>query len=262
MRQPHRWSQEDLAYAMGTEQPQISRIESNRQRPMYSTLIRISNAFDLTPKDRARLLHLAGYETGPALPDRESVDRVVSGVAPALDRELHPVALVDDSERMWYCNTVHFRLWGKWQGFSNRANYLASMTGQRWVELIFNPNPAARIFPPWASNDCEDVDELLARQVALHWRAYYRHMDDADLAESVSRLKRDPEFSRRWDELEKGYGDFVYVDHITYSIRHPHLGRLKLATWKTRLALDDRFLVVYASAADSRTSRILDGWLA
>jgi ribosome-binding protein aMBF1 (putative translation factor) len=57
---PRGWSQEDLAFAIGTEQPQISRIESNRQRPMYPTLIRIFNALELDPKDRARLLHLAG----------------------------------------------------------------------------------------------------------------------------------------------------------------------------------------------------------
>jgi hypothetical protein len=44
-------------------------------------------------------------------------------------------------------------------------------------------------------------------------------------------------------------------------VRHPEWGALKLNTWKTRLALDDRFLVVYVAPADAATAVVLDSWL-
>src|SRR5947207_7304127 len=50
---PRPWSQEELAFASGTDQSHISRIENNQRHPEYATLERICGALALTPAEHA-----------------------------------------------------------------------------------------------------------------------------------------------------------------------------------------------------------------
>src|SRR6266516_1705196 len=63
-RQPYHarpWTQDELAFAIGTDPAHISRIEGGKIVPSRSTIDRIALAFELTAPQHALLLGLAGY---------------------------------------------------------------------------------------------------------------------------------------------------------------------------------------------------------
>lgn len=258
--QPHRntpWSQEELAFACSTDQAHISRIESNRQHPEYSTLVRICEALELSQTERQYLLALAGYHLAPPLPDEAAAAAVLARLVPILNTYPYPVVLLDEGERQWYANAFGAVLWGQCLGSTDPGRYLSRIRGQRVVELLFDPDQSARHLPQWQA--CyENIDYVLNRIVALFWRVCRMRLQDAALQATVARLRQNPAFGERWEQLEVGAIDLLFIDHATYIIRHPEFGRLQLHSWRTRAASDERFIVTHFSPVDGATSHVLE----
>jgi transcriptional regulator with XRE-family HTH domain len=259
LRQPYRdlpWSQEELAFASGTDQAHISRIESNRQHPEYSTLGRICDALALSQTERSYLLALAGYQVVPPLPDDAAIRGALRKLAPLLDSFAYPATLIDEGERMWYSNELAVTLWGECYGSSCQERCLELIRGRRSLETIFEPAHYRERIAAWAAY-YEDLEHVLLRNVALFWRAFRVRANDPEMKAALSRLSQNPDFCQLWDRVSHGENDLLYVDHATYTIHHPELGQLRLHCWRTRAAIDERFIVVHFSPVDAVTSRIL-----
>src|ERR1700730_3202985 len=106
------WSQEELALACDTNQAHISRIESNRKHPQYSTLVRLCEALDLPVPKRSYLLALAGYPVQPTLPSIAEVEEITAEIVPILQHYPYPALLMDVGERVWYVNSLLPQMWG------------------------------------------------------------------------------------------------------------------------------------------------------
>jgi transcriptional regulator with XRE-family HTH domain len=259
-RQPYRdlpWSQEELAFTSNTDQAHISRIESNRQHPEYSTLSRICDALELSQTERAYVLAMAGYRVGPPLPDDASVSSALAKLAPLLDSYPYPASLIDESERMWHLNPLAVRLWGACYGSTDQQACLELVRGRRTVEIIFDSDRSNDRLPCWASY-YDDIDRVLMRVVALFWRAYRIHTYDVDLNRVALRLADNPACRGYLDRVENGEDVLQFIEHTTYTITHPDYGRLRLHSWRTRAAVDERFVVTHFSPVDSETSRVLE----
>lgn len=250
------WSQEELAFASGTDQAHISRIESNRQHPEYSTLVRICDALALSQTERSYLLALAGYQVVPPLPDATTIHDVLGKLAPILDGLAYPASCIDEGERLWHLNPLAVLAWGECYGTTQPEQCLAYIRGRRSLETIFEPGHYQERLAVWAAYYA-DFDHVLYRNVALFWRAYRARAHDPDLNAALSRLQQNPHFCELWERISHGENDLLYVDHTTYTIRHPTLGELRFHCWRTRAAIDERFIVVHYSPVDAPTSQIL-----
>jgi transcriptional regulator with XRE-family HTH domain len=250
------WSQEDLAFASGIEQAHVSRIESNRQHPEYSTLVRICDALALSQTERAYVLARAGYQLAPPLPDEASVARVLSTLSSVLDSYAYPVVLLDEGERTWYFNTLVALLWGSCYGATDRDGCLARVRGRRIVELLFDPDLSPELLPRWKAT-YENIEQVLTRNISLFWRAHRIRLQDPDLNRILDRLRQNPDFVSRWERVERGDSDLLFIDHATYATHHPELGHLQWHAWRTRPAIDERFIVCHFSPVDGTTSRVL-----
>jgi transcriptional regulator with XRE-family HTH domain len=250
------WSQEELAFASGTDQAHISRIESNRQIPEYSTLARLCDALGLSPTERAYVLALAGYQVAAPLPDDHAVSTALERLAPLIDSYPYPVVLLDEGERHWYVNEITVTAWGACYGVGDRLAYLERMRGRRSVEVLFDPHTGAERQACWR-HYYEDVDHVLTRIVAAFWRAWRVRLHDPEMQRIVALLLGSPEFIARWARLEHDQSELLFVDDYPYVITHPTLGRLRLHAWRTRVATDERFIVVHFTPTDSATSRML-----
>jgi transcriptional regulator with XRE-family HTH domain len=258
--QPHRdlpWSQEELAFASSTDQAHISRIESNRQHPEYTTLSRICDALELSQTERAYVLAVAGYRVGPPLPDEASVSTVLARLAPLLDSYPYPASLIDESERMWHLNPLAVWLWGDCYGSTDHQRCLELVRGRRTVEIMFESDHSRDCLSRWASY-YDDIDRVLMRVVALFWRAYRIHSYDVDLNRAASLLAENPAYRGYLERVENGDDALLFIEHTTYTLTHPHHGRLYLHSWRTRAAVDERFVVTHFSPVDSQTSRVLE----
>jgi hypothetical protein len=99
------------------------------------------------------------------------------------------------------------------------------------------------------------------RHVSLFWRAYHLHPREADMEQTLATLKSEPEFLKRWEELEQGKDHLVLVEHDSLHLRHPSLGPLEFMIWRTTLAADERFIVAHFPAADEATHRAISNLL-
>ena len=96
------------------------------------------------------------------------------------------------------------------------------------------------------------------RNVALFWRMCKLRSDDAELREISARLMQNPEFSCHWDKMEKSVSDLYFLDHATYAIRSTIYGRGTVNAWRTRTAVDERFIVTHFLPADDEARRELE----
>jgi transcriptional regulator with XRE-family HTH domain len=193
------WSQEELALASDTNQAHISRIESNRKHPQYSTLVRLCEALNLPAAKRSYVLALAGYPVQPTLPKREEIEALLPEVVPVLESYPYPALLMDTGERVWYVNPLVARVWGIGLGGSEHKLCMKSVHGRRTLEFVFDP----RYQPVWQAL-VPDLDRVMDRHVSLFWRAYHFHPHEADMNQVLKVLKQNPEFLRRWQDLEEG----------------------------------------------------------
>jgi transcriptional regulator with XRE-family HTH domain len=248
---PH-WSQEDLAFAIGADQAHMSRIESNRLHPQYSTLTRICDVLDLSSSERLWVLTLAGHQEMPPLPDRREVAHVIAELVPRLESLPYPAMLNDEGERLWYYNGIAAALLGFTLGLENHEALLARIRGKiGMLELISNSDVYERWKPCW-----ENVDDLLIRWIALLWRVYRIRQHDPHLSRGVTLLKSNPELLGLWERVERGDADVLFLEQGTYALRHPKFGRLHFHSWRTHFAEDERFFVTHCTPMDSGTSRV------
>ncbi len=251
------WSQEELALACDTNQGHISRIESNQKHPQYSTLVRLCDALELPPAKRSYLLALAGYPIQPTLPDMAEVEAVTVELIPALELYPYPALLMDVGERVWYVNPLVAEMWGAALGGSDHARCMKSVRGRRTLEFVFD----GHYMQIWKDLS-PTLDRMMDRYVSLFWRAYHLHPHEADMDQVLAALKREPEFLRRWQELEDGKHTLVFVEHAPFPIRHPSFGALQFMIWRTTVAADERFIVAHFPAGDGATHRAISGCLA
>jgi len=250
------WSQEELAFAIGSGQAHVSRIESDHKIPQYSTLVQICDALELSSTERACLLSSAGYKLNLPLPNEREVENALSRLAPFLDSCPYPATLIDESERIWYINPLAAAIWGKWTfGADDQANCNKLTRGKRFIEIIFDPDLYPVRCPLWKLH-YENADSCLDRSVALFWRGYQLHQDNPEMCRVVERLMTNHDFARRWERLESEDSDLVFIEHGSYTLLHPELGRLRYHAWRTRLRVDERFLVTHCTPIDDATSRI------
>ncbi len=250
------WSQEELALASDTNQAHISRIESNRKHPQYSTLVRLCEALDLPAAKRSYVLALAGYPVQPTLPQRAEVDALLPEVVPVLESYPYPALLMDTGERVWYVNPLVARVWGAALGGSEHRACMKSVQGRRTLEFVFD----SRFQPVWRSL-VADLDRVMDRHVSLFWRAYHFHPQEADMNQVLAVLKQSPEFLRRWQDLEEGKVKILLVEHDWLPIRHPSQGELRFMIWRTTLAADERFIVAHFPPANEAAHRAISHFL-
>jgi transcriptional regulator with XRE-family HTH domain len=251
------WSQEELALACETNQAHISRIESNRKHPQYSTLVRLCDALALPAPKRAYLLALAGYPVQPKLPDLAEVNSITSELIPVIQRYPYPALLMDAGERVWYVNPLLVPMWGAALGGNTHAECMQSVRGRRTLEFVFD----RRYMPVWKSLMLL-LDRTMDRHVSLFWRAYHLHPREADMEQTLATLKAEPEFLKRWQDLEEGKDNLVLVEHDRLQLRHPRFGPLVFMIWRTTLAADERFIVAHFPAADEPTHSAISRALA
>jgi transcriptional regulator with XRE-family HTH domain len=243
------WSQEELALASGTNQAHISRIESNRKHPQYSTLVRLCDALDLPSVKRSYLLALAGYHVEPSLPAEDDAARVVAELAPVVDGYTYPSLVMDVGERIWYVNSLVAEMWGPCLGGSTQAECLASARGRRSLQFLFELRTRE-----WQQYLLRS-EPVMDRHAALFWRAYHRHSQDSDMNKALTSLKTSREFLVRWQEMEEGKGKVTLLEHDSLPLKHPRFGSLRFTIWRTTLAADERFIVSHFPPADEATSR-------
>jgi transcriptional regulator with XRE-family HTH domain len=250
------WSQEDLAFAIGSGQAHISRIESNHKIPQYSTLVAICDALELSATERAHVVSSAGYRVKLPLPDEKAVKATLSKLASFMDSCPYPATLCDEGERIWYVNPVAAAIWGQWTfGADDHTDCNRLIRGKRVVELIFDPEYYPVRCPVWKLH-YENADWCLDRNVTLFWRGYQLHLDDLEMRRVVERLKTNPDFARRWERLECGDSNLVFIEHASYTLLHPELGCLCYHAWRTRVMADERFLVTHCIPIDDFTSDV------
>ena len=246
------WSQEELALASETNQAHISRIESNRKHPQYSTLVRLCEALDLPAPKRSYLLALAGYPVQPTLPLRAEVDALLCEIVPVLQSYLYPALLMDGGERVWYVNPLLAQMWGAGLGGSDHAECMKSLQGRRTLEFVFDP----KFLPVWRTL-VPDLGRVMDRHVSLFWRAYHLHSQEAGMNQALAALKNNPEFLQRWQDLEEGKVKMLLVEHDGLPIRHERFGDLLFMIWRTTLAADERFIVAHFPPADEATHQAI-----
>ncbi|HYI96954.1 MAG TPA: helix-turn-helix transcriptional regulator [Bryobacteraceae bacterium] len=246
------WSQEELALACETNQAHISRIESNRKHPQYSTLVRLCEALDLPAPKRSYLLALAGYPVYPTLPGPADVERLTSEIVPVLQRYSYPALLMDVGERVWYVNPLLAQMWGEALGGSDHGECMHSIRGRRTLEFVFDP----RFMPVWKGL-VQNLERVMDRCVSLFWRAYHLHPQEADMDQVLVTLKCVPEFLQRWQDLEEGKENLLLVEHDWLPIRHPRFGNLRFMIWRTTLATDERFILAHFPPADKQTRQAI-----
>jgi len=240
-----------LALACGTYQAHISLIESDRIRPQFSTLLRICEALELSQEERAQLLALAGYQVTPGLPDRRSIQRVLSKLVPILDGCGYPADVLDDSERLYYWNPMAAAIWAPLQGVPDPNTFETAVRGKRVVELYLNE---AR-FPKWTSY-LEDADAAIARSVFFFARAFRARPHEPDLQRTLNRVQQNRNFAKYLEAVESGAVE-IFPEHTTYRILHPVLGKLHLHAWRTHTAIDQRFVITHFLPVDSATGTAL-----
>ncbi len=259
-RQPHRdlpWSQEDLAFACGTSQAQISRIESNRQHPECETLVRICGALGMSLTEQADLLARAGYQMAVPPPDSADVAHVLSRLTAFIDACPYPALLTDENQRTWYANRLVADIWGQNYGAADQAGYLDQLRGRPTIDVIFDPDQFRERLPRWL-DFFEDLDTVLMRHVIHFWHQNRGRLADPDIAATLARLQRNPEFVRLWERIEGGETGILFYHLFPHAIRHPHWGRLAINGWRTTAAFDERFIVSHLTAADRDTAGVFE----
>jgi len=246
------WSQIELAFASGTDQAHISRIESNRKHPQYSTLVRICAALELRPAERQYLFALAGYPTTPPLPNEDEVRAMVFRFTPLINRLPYPALFMDEGERVWYLNGLVAACWGACFGSDRHGECLSLIRGRRNVQFLFHP----RHFATWRGY-FPKLHQVMDRHVGLFWRAYRLRPLDCDMNETLGALLRHEEFRRRWQALEAGRMNLLLVEHDRLEVSHPHLGMLIFYIWRTKSVADERFIVAHFTPADEATARTI-----
>jgi hypothetical protein len=243
-----------LAFAIGADQAHISRIESNRLHPHYSTLTRICDVLDLSSGERDWVLTLSGHREMSPLPDRREVAHVLTELVPKLESLPYPAMLNDEGERIWYYNRVAATLLGFTLGLENYEALLAKIRGKLgMLELI----SSSAVYERW-KRCWENADDLLIRWIALLWRVYRIRQHDPHLSRGIALLKSNPELLRIWERVERGDAHVLFLEQGTYALRHPKFGRLHFYSWRTRFAEDERFFVTHCTPMDSSTSRVFE----
>jgi transcriptional regulator with XRE-family HTH domain len=255
-RRDHPLSQLDLAVASGTDQAHISRIESDRHHPEHATLVRICDALRLSPDERGHLLALAGYPTTLPLPDEQEVASALSKLAPLVDACPYPAILIDQGLRIWHLNAFVAELWGECYGATDQADCLRRVRGHRTVEMIFDLDYFDHLFPRWIAYH-EDAEPLLMRKLTLFRRVCNLYPYEPGVRRLVERLKKNPQFLWRWERIERGENELLFIDHVTHTMRNPRWGRIQVDCWQSRAALDERLILCHFSPADDPTARIL-----
>ncbi len=251
------WSQEELAFACGTGQAHISRIESGRQLPEYTTLIHICGALQLAKVDRAYLLALAGYNEALPLPDAETARAVLAKLRPVIDTYPYPASVIDEGERIWQFNQLGGDLWSPSYGTTSLSNCMAVVQGHPPVELLFDPQSGPIWIRRWQTYYA-NLGYALDRNVTLLWRAYQTRSQDVEMSQLVAKLMLNQDFRSRWEKIEIGLDDALFPDHARYVIRQPSLGTLTFNVFRTRASIDDRFIVCHHLPADLPTMITLE----
>jgi transcriptional regulator with XRE-family HTH domain len=250
------WSQEGLAFAIGSSQARISQIETNQSHPQWLTLARISDALGLTEYERKELLILAGYQAEPGLPNDTEVASVLFELVPVVDSYPYPAGIIDEGERTWYWNALKFLVWGPCYRVSDRHAFDTKLKGKRPIEVLFDPEGYQIRYRAWAAY-IEDIDNLITRLVAIFWRAYRIRPHDPTLIRTLSRLKQNPDFCVIWHQVQRGERNVHDLEHTTQVAHNPQIGRLQFHVWRTHPAIDSRFVVVHFTPADSSTHEAL-----
>jgi transcriptional regulator with XRE-family HTH domain len=240
-----------LAFAVGTDQAHISRIEGNQIRPQFQTLDAICEALNLSSAERDEILSLAGFRIALPLPDKDAVGLVLQKLGPVLDSLPYPAMLLDEGERIWHWNAFCFYPWGQSYGASNQHEFLSRVRGKRHLEVIFDPQAYPASYFKWAAR-WENIDHIIRRNIALLWRAFRVRQQDQEMNQALNRLKANPDFLKIWRQILRGPEEILIVEHDTQAV-WTELGRLEFHVWRTHAAADTRFVVVHFTPSDVPT---------
>jgi transcriptional regulator with XRE-family HTH domain len=251
------WSQEDLAFAIGTSQARISQIEADRNHPQHETLERICDALELSQVEREHLFGLAGYLARPSLPDGKAVTSVVTLLSPLLDNYPYPAMLLDDAERVWHWNPLVTPIWGPCFGVSFPEEFSSRIRGRRPIEILFDSEHYGTRSQFWREY-VGDLDSFVTRAVTTFWRAFCTYPHDTSIKLALTRLKQNPDFLRAWEQLLAGQREPLFVEHAVQVAQATPWGNLRFHVWRAHVWVDTRFVVVHFTPMDRSTLGALD----
>ena len=245
------WCQEELAFAAGTDQAHISRIESNQTHPQFQTLTLICEALNLSIIEQEEIFHLGGFLISPPLPDDNDTTRVLHALQPVLDSYPYPAMVLDEGERIWFWNSFCFYPWGQFYEAFDQNEFALRVRGKCHLEFIFDPQHYPDSYSVWASR-WENFDRITRRNVELLWRAFRIRQRDPQMNRCLNRLKTNPAFFKIWQECIFGPEETIMLEHDTQAVR-TDLGRLEFRVWRTHVTTDTRFVVVHFTPSNVGT---------
>jgi hypothetical protein len=164
--------------------------------------------------------------------------------------------ILDEAERLWYVNPIVAQVWGPCYGASDQQGCIDLVRGRRVVDLMFDPDPARARLRVWRTF-YDDFEGVVGRILSVFARVCAARPNDPELRAAVARLSLDPEFRSRWEVLDLDGDEHLLLDHFPYVITPPSLGALRFHCWRTRVATDERLLVVHFTPTDRHTSRMM-----
>ena len=172
---------------------------------------------------------------------------------PTLESLPYPAMLGDEGERMWHYNRVAVALYGDIFSTRDQQGFLQIVSGKRALELIFLSDMWRRWKPYW-----EDPEAFLTRLVALFWRACRSWRSDPEITQVLQNLTHNGEFLRRWEKVERGEVETVFIEYGKYALCHPKFGVVRYNAWRTHAAVDERFFVTHCTPVDSASGHLFD----
>jgi transcriptional regulator with XRE-family HTH domain len=248
-RQPYHarpWTQDELAFAIGTDPAHISRIEGGKIVPSRATIDRIALAFELTPPQHALLLRLAGYAPEASLPDDTATQRAVAYIERLVRDYAHPVSLITNDLRLVYVNRFAMRLRGL-----TPEHFNENIRGHRLTEFHLESKKR------FGANDPVEERDAVVRHLFKLLQLIYERSKDPDLDRTVGDLLQDELFRKTWDQatLELMNELQFSTEFYAWSRSDTVLGPVRFHRWLSAHPLDDRFLVCQDLPADEATRR-------
>lgn len=238
------WTLDDLAVEIEDDKAHLSRIERGVTRPTRRTLIRITQALDLSRPEAELLLGLAGFAPLYEPPDDEAAAAAIRYLARARAYML-PFTLYSIDLRIWYCNALWLRL----MNLSPQA-FRRCLQGRRMAAGSAGCESYARIADRYASG----YSEVEVRAVA---RLRYAVSDGLVPRTAIESLLADAHFAALWLATESGPPIGMSGEQSQTRLLHPRHGFLTFDTWWCPLQIDRRFLTILHLPSDLATREAL-----
>jgi len=171
----------------------LSRIESGKLNPTKETLLKISQALKLDPRQQSYLFNTVDQ---PAT--QEEYEKVFQYVHHFVESSRHAMGISDVCGFIWYMNKEMQKLYGVDE--SMRQDFLRKIQGIHLLEWLYNPDTLG-----YKTIENESRKNLLLYQTLLfiYLINYFERKDETWLKALVERLQRFSDFVKVWNTAIK-----------------------------------------------------------